>query len=116
GNTYSASVSALLCNLCLSVGLVNETAGIWIDFDQSGTFDASEFFALGSGVISGGNRVLTGNITIPATATLGNTVMRVRSSYASNLNSSQACTQTAYGETEDYIVNIGNNPLSISLE
>ncbi|MBS1775913.1 MAG: hypothetical protein JSS64_06490, partial [Bacteroidetes bacterium] len=116
GSTYNATVSAALCNLCLSTLMYDETAAIWIDFDQSGTFDANEFFGILNATVSGTNRVLTGTVTIPSNATLGNTVMRVRSNYNSLLTNTQACVQTAYGETEDYTVNITNNPLAISLK
>ncbi|NDP26323.1 MAG: choice-of-anchor D domain-containing protein [Flavobacterium sp.] len=80
-------------------------AAVWIDFNQNGTFETSE------GIVSvnaGANGTTTINIPIPAGALLGNTRMRVRGGDDSALTTSQACgaSNSTYGETEDYIVNI----------
>ncbi|MBC7536496.1 MAG: hypothetical protein H7258_12465, partial [Ferruginibacter sp.] len=83
-------------------GVFDKTVGVWIDFDHSGTFDASEFTYLG--LTAGGT--LTGNIVVPATAQLGLTRMRVRVRYNTVLTGANACTTYVFGETEDYSVNI----------
>ncbi len=73
---------------------------IWIDYNHNGIFDDTEKVASGSSSSSG---TLSANITIPATATLGVTRMRVSMKY----NSAQtACETFSYGEVEDYSVNI----------
>ncbi|MFY9592002.1 MAG: fibronectin type III domain-containing protein, partial [Bacteroidales bacterium] len=93
----------------MSVGVGNggtEHVGVWIDFNQSGTFDADEFFALGSG----NNVTVTNNITIPVDALTGNTKMRVRSKYNLAFSGSDACAQVSYGSTRDYLVNITDPP------
>lgn len=78
--------------------------GLWIDYDHSGTFDASEYTQVsstGTGAIS--NSV---TITIPVTALTGNTGMRIRQRTVDML-STDACTQGfGSGETEDYVVDI----------
>jgi len=73
---------------------------IWIDYNHNGIFDDTEKIVSGSSSSSG---TLYANITIPATATLGVTRMRVSMKY----NSAQtACETFSYGEVEDYSVNI----------
>jgi hypothetical protein len=83
----------------------NQYAAVWIDFNQDGTFQSGE------GVISGNagaNGTIVINIPIPAGAVLGNTRMRVRGGDDFALATSQACnaSNSTWGETEDYIVNI----------
>ncbi len=84
----------------------NQYSAVWIDFNQDGNFDASEGF-LSSGN-AGSNGTISINIPIPASALTGNTRMRVRGGDDSALSTSQACgaSNSTYGETEDYIVNI----------
>ncbi|MFD2717227.1 beta strand repeat-containing protein [Hymenobacter monticola] len=83
-------------------------SGVWIDFDRSGTFDASEFFTLGTSAGANGTSVIP--VTIPAGALTGQTKMRVRGGNDLVLLASQSCTAassaTNYGEVEDYLVNI----------
>ncbi len=82
-----------------------EYVGAWIDFNQDGTFDASEFKNVGSGngvVINGGNWLM------PSTATVGFTRMRVRVQYNLDFTGADACADLnlGFGETEDYLVNL----------
>ncbi|MDO7847189.1 GEVED domain-containing protein [Hymenobacter sp. M29] len=87
----------------------NQYSGVWIDFDHSGTFDASEFFTLGTNAGASGTSVIP--ITVPASALTGLTKIRVRGGNDVVLLASQACTAASsssnYGEVEDYLVNIG---------
>jgi len=55
------------------------------------------------------------NFTVPATATIGTTRMRVREVW--NNSSFDACSAYGYGETEDYNVNILSldRPLNLTL-
>lgn len=95
--------------------------GVWIDYNQNNTFEATEKVA---GSTSGNsldittNTTITQSVVIPATATTGNTRMRVRivedDTYNMDNNyviaACNASTSTTdvmdWGETEDYIVNI----------
>lgn len=79
-----------------------EYVAVWIDYNQNGVFEASEFTALGSA----NNAIVNGNIIIPATANLGLTGMRVRVRWNTALTGGQACLAYTFGETEDYLVNI----------
>src|SRR5690625_4533595 len=78
---------------------------VWIDWDQSGTFDANELvYESNTGSTSAINTYTT-NIQVPANALTGTTRMRVR-----NYNSGTSlapCNSMSYGETEDYAVKIG---------
>ncbi len=83
----------------------NQYAAVWIDFNQDNIFQSGEGF-ISSNAGSNGSAII--NIPIPTGATLGNTRMRVRGGDDYALNTSQACgaSNSTYGETEDYIVNI----------
>ncbi len=80
-----------------------EYVAVWIDYDQSGTFDSTEFTSIGSG----NGVTINSNITIPGTATPGITVMRVRVRWNTALTDTAACMSYTYGETEDYAITIG---------
>lgn len=97
GSSYPISVT-------VGDGWSNESVSVWIDYNENGTFDASEFTYIGTG---SGN-VVTGNITIQTT-TAGTKRMRVRVAAvgAAAATSDMACDEESeYGETEDYSVNI----------
>ncbi len=78
---------------------------IWIDSDNDGTFSTTELVATGNG---GSNATVTGSFTLSLGTYTGQTRMRIRGGDDSALTSSQACgtSNSSWGETEDYIVNI----------
>lgn len=79
----------------------NEVFRVWIDYNQNGSFgDAGEnVYASGTTTAA-----VTGTFTVPASATLGSTRMRVSMKFSS---AAQACTNPFnYGEAEDYCVEI----------
>lgn len=82
-----------------------EYTRIWIDLDQSGTFDAGEI-VYDQGTAGFG--ALTDNFTIPGTATPGSTRMRVQMAYqgygADPLPS--VCNNFTSGEVEDYCIDL----------
>ena len=88
--------------ISVTVGAASQRVGVWIDYNQNGTFDASEFTYLGTGSLT-----LTSAIVIPGTATVGATKMRVRTRWNSALTGADACLAYTYGETEDYAITIG---------
>jgi GEVED domain/Secretion system C-terminal sorting domain len=79
-----------------------QQAGCWIDFDHNGIYDAYEFtpWALPASSVS------SINVTIPNTALLGKTGMRVRSLGLTFSNPLTPCNPESSGETEDYIITI----------
>ena len=72
----------------------------WIDWNQDGIFDASEYLAFN---VSNINSVTA--LNVPANAVLGNTIMRIRIRDAT-YTSADACATFGSGETEDYFINI----------
>jgi hypothetical protein len=81
----------------------SDYVSLWIDFDHDGTFSASEYYYIGS--TSGINGFIGRGINLPLTSP-GLTKMRIRLNANSQLTSTEACTSIAFGETEDYLVNI----------
>lgn len=77
---------------------------VWIDFNQDGDFaDAGEQLVSGS---SSSSAKLSASFTIPSTALLGKTRMRVAMKYNA---APGPCESFSYGEVEDYSVNIGSS-------
>jgi hypothetical protein len=98
GATYNVSVSFG------SDG--SQWARIWIDFNNNGVFETTESFV--SAVNAGANGTAVIPVTIPVTATLGTLRMRIRGADDSAPTAAQACgaSSSAWGEAEDYQVNI----------
>lgn len=114
---YSAQQPTPIAIPTLTIGVVdtliirhstNATnySGAWIDFDHSGTFDPTEFFTLGTN--AGASSTVRIPVTPPANAALGRTRMRIRAADRSVVAATSPCgpTASAFGEAEDYIVNI----------
>lgn len=111
-NYYSAM------NLTISAGATfNLTVGgmgvnpvgfrIWIDYNNDGDFaDAGEsVFTAGVGTGTG----YTGSVTVPSTASIGLTRLRIRSSDVI-VSSGSSCGNQTYGEIEDYNITITTPP------
>ncbi|MFM7053851.1 MAG: GEVED domain-containing protein, partial [Bacteroidota bacterium] len=96
GATYPASVTMTSCG-----GSYGNKSRMWIDFNQSGTYDASELVL--DGALTTGNHTATSTVNVPLNAILGTTGMRVVNVESSTVN---ACGTYTWGETEDYRVNI----------
>jgi hypothetical protein len=81
------------------------SAGVWIDYDHNGTFDASEFTSISTSTSSA---TLSTTLAIPATALGGTTRMRIRteSTGVALVTAGRACDTFVYGETEDYTITI----------
>lgn len=84
-----------------------EYVSVWIDYNQNGAFEASEYTYLGSA----NGATISSSITIPSGALLGTTRMRIRVRFNTQLGSADACLDGfTYGETEDYLINIQPQP------
>ncbi len=95
GITYSISVNTT----------ANNIESLWIDYNQSGTFDVSEHTQICTSSTPNTPTIMT--FTVPGTAMLGQTGMRVRSRGTGNQNGpGDACLGFGSGETEDYLVTI----------
>ncbi|HRU17118.1 MAG TPA: GEVED domain-containing protein, partial [Bacteroidia bacterium] len=84
----------------------NTQVAIWIDYNQNGIFETTEYTLINGNIPSGGSG--SGTFTIPITALSGNTGMRVRSDWQGTTawTSADACTNRTWGETEDYTITI----------
>jgi PKD repeat protein len=97
-------------NLTVQAGdYATDYYAVWIDYNHDNDFfDAGE--KLGEFQTSAALQSLNFNFSVPPTATLGATTMRVRCAFAAS--AMDPCTDYTYGETEDYTVNItsGSGP------
>lgn len=94
-NTYTLSVTSTATSIISA----------WIDYDQNGTFDASEWVQVTTS--STANNAATVSITVPTTATLGTTGLRIRTRASAAVNgANSACTTFANGITHDYVITI----------
>ncbi|WP_412850705.1 reprolysin-like metallopeptidase [Chryseobacterium sp. PMSZPI] len=97
GTTYTISVTPVWTST-----KYNEAYAVYIDYNGNGSFaDSGELVWSKAGSTTS---PVTGSITIPSTATLGSTRMRVMMKYSSIPTSS--CEAYTYGQVEDYTVNI----------
>jgi hypothetical protein len=83
-----------------------EGYSVWIDYNQNGDFTdpGEQIFTAGPTTTS----PVSGSFTVPATALIGSTRMRISMSWNAIPNS---CGSFQYGEVEDYTVNIiSSNP------
>ena len=78
--------------------------GIWIDFNQDNDFDDANEFVSQSPNYS--TIIFNDFITIPSSANLGATRMRVRSTAYNTFSSTESCSNVWRGESEDYTINI----------
>jgi hypothetical protein len=97
GGSYSISVNTT----------ANNIISLWIDYNQNGSFDASEHTQVANPSTASVATVMLFNV--PTTALVGQTGMRVRShdQFATN-GPSDACSNFYEGETEDYVVTISS--------
>ena len=96
GRTYPLSISPNMSPAH------RQFAQVWIDLDQSETFEANEL--LYSASIEAGKNIFDGKIKIPTDAIKGETLMRVVMKRDSA--PTDACESFKDGEVEDYLVNI----------
>ena len=92
--------------------MYTEYSRLWIDLDQSGTFETSEMlFDQGTASTSTAN----GTIHIPMTAALGSTRLRVQMAYrgVGQNTAPDVCAAFQWGEVEDYCVTILPHDLSV---
>ncbi|MEN0004922.1 MAG: S8 family serine peptidase [Bacteroidota bacterium] len=94
--------------------IYEEQIRIWIDLNQDGTFDDDTELMYSINQITDN---VVGTITIPGTATLGVTRMRVIMTFATEFGACTVSNLAAFGEVEDYCVEIiqGIPPCEIPL-
>ena len=99
--TLTAGVSS---PLTVTTGGDTEGAAVWIDYNQNGIFENSEMVL--NGYLGSNPAVYNANVTAPLTALNGQTRMRVRCVYNQNPSGIGPCSNTTFGETEDYTITI----------
>ncbi|MEI7507975.1 MAG: GEVED domain-containing protein, partial [Flavobacterium sp.] len=101
-NNTSKSASQILGqSINYATTLVGTTVGvaIWVDWNQNGIFETTEKAAGTTGYVS----TFSGSFTVPSTALLGSTRMRIKLDYNSTtLTDACAAYSSGRGETEDY--------------
>lgn len=102
GQTYPISVSQITSGATFYNAFVN----VFIDYNNDGGFDpVTERVFTGATSNVGPVSTVNGSVTIPLSATTGPVRMRVILD-ENGTSTSSSCGTYAYGETEDYIVNI----------
>ncbi len=102
GQSYPISISQITSGATF----YNAFANVFIDYNNDGGFDpVTERVFTGSTSNVGPVSIMSGSVTIPVSATLGLVRMRVILD-ENGTASSSPCGSYAYGETEDYMVNI----------
>jgi len=96
-----------------TVGNYTHDVRVFMDWNKDGIFDmATEYYPLSLSPSTGNDAVeATQEITIPATAALGNTRMRIIKDQwtAYEEGDFDACTDSYYGQVEDYTLTIEEN-------
>ena len=109
GAGTSFSVTTNWCNTYAYTSSV----AIFIDYNNNGSFaDAGETVYVASGFTGtlGTGVVHSGTITVPCSASIGTTRMRVV--YDEMTGTPPYCGTYSWGETEDYTINIVDNPVT----
>lgn len=96
-----------LVNFDIGLYHTYQAARMWIDWDQSGTFDSDEIIYQSSS--SGyAPSSISGSFEVPYDAVAGSTGVRIRTWYGYGYDYYDACYSYMYGEgeTEDYRINV----------
>ncbi|MCP4591500.1 MAG: hypothetical protein GY842_12210 [bacterium] len=102
GASYAVSVTGDTCGGCYG-----KWAKVFIDWNQDKDFDDANEQAYTSGTSSSScPQTFAGSVTVPLTALLGNTRMRVVVREGGTESSTLPCGTYSWGETEDYTVNV----------
>jgi len=101
-HTFS-QVQGVTSNISVKVGSFSAGVKVWIDYNQNGVYETSEIVAASTSTISSGS-TFTASFTVPYTALVGETRMRVRA--VESTTTFDACSSHSWGETEEYTVQI----------
>lgn len=107
GSTLTTTVeSSRTYPLTVGVGPRAQNVAVWIDYNDDDIFTSGVEFIGTKAVAANGTATFT--VTIPSSsAYAGQRRMRIRSTYSTTaFANTSACTNTTYGETEDYTITI----------
>ncbi|WP_312766473.1 GEVED domain-containing protein [Epilithonimonas sp.] len=101
GNQYPIAIEA-------NTNTGYDYATVFIDWNQNGIFtDAGEIYEVGAMTSDGMDGAqITGNITVPATATVGKVRMRVLLNWDASMTTPCDNSIYQYGQTEDYTLDV----------
>lgn len=102
-------------NLTMSTEFGNQYVSVWIDFNDDFIFSLNEKVINNYCIAINqqqGTFTATTPLVITSNALLGEHLLRAKSNW-DNPVSDDACQESTYGETEDYIVNIITNSLAL---
>jgi hypothetical protein len=102
GNNY-------VVNVTTGTGNINtqHSVGVWIDLNNNGVFDASEFLSTGNNLGQAtAPAVFSRNLSIPCGTPSGTFRMRVSMNYGGSFTAGAPCAVHNYGETWDFEVEI----------
>lgn len=106
-NTTTALIPGFTYPLAITLNSGFSQAALWIDWNQNGIFDSTEYTHLGVNTSASFPAQFLNSIAIPLAALPGQTKMRIRSQhYGLGLHGTDACTLLEYGESEDYLITI----------
>ena len=101
--------------LTLTTGWGSQHVKAWIDFNDDLDFTSDEVvvdnYVIAPGLGAGSHNE-TVDLIISENANLGEHILRVKSNWSTDVPV-DACTETQYGETEDYMVNIVESSLGL---
>jgi hypothetical protein len=87
----------------------NNNVGIWIDYNRNGIFETTEQVYVNTANLAA-NSVTNFTFTVPLTAGLGTTALRIRKNdpFESATGVIDPCAAYDFQETEDYVITIAN--------
>ncbi len=99
-------------------GYASDAVYAWVDLNQDGTLDDTTEKTVLTYTYSGSSTTpstATGNISIPSTAVIGNTRLRIRvNDTTGTISNTTSCGVGSYGEVEDYTLNIKSPTQAVS--
>ena len=101
--------------MTVTTGYGDQYVKVWIDYNDDLDFTSDEViidnYVIAPGQ-AGGSYTETIDFVIPENANLGQHILRAKANWNGDVPS-DACTETTYGETEDYMVNIVESSLGL---
>ena len=108
GSTTATLIAGQTYTIAVSNNNGNGIVSMWIDYNRNGTFEASEHTQVYTNALSG-----SVSFTVPPTATLGVTKMRLRSRNTGFANGAgDACSLFGSGTVEDYTITLANTSVA----
>ncbi|PSR53061.1 hypothetical protein AHMF7605_05735 [Adhaeribacter arboris] len=112
GSNTTTVVKGKRFSLKVQAGSFPQGFGVWIDYNNDQDFDDAGEFVYASPTAS--SELFSTTVTIPATVSTGQRRLRVMSKYNTLVTSTDACSDFANGEVEDYTITIANSVVASS--